>query len=89
MIEQSDSDRETSGCPNPPVFSPERVNCPDQPNANNEAIIPVDAPDVSSSNIHSVDFYDAIVAPSYSSVVDFHSPDEPDPEHICQRKQIW
>ncbi len=88
MIEQFDSDCETSDCPHP-VFVPEGESGPAQTHVDDYSIIPINAPEVSTPNIPFVEFDDAPVASDCASVADSCNPDEPDPEDLCQSKQIW
>ncbi len=87
LIEQSDSDSETSDCPCP-VFVPKEGNFAAQPDEYDESIIPINDPEQVTSNKSFVEFDGAPVAPDSASVVDSYNPDEPDPEHIRQSKQI-
>ncbi len=55
LIEQSDSDSETSACL-PPVFVPERGNATAQPYADDESILPINSPEGVPPNIPLIEF---------------------------------
>ncbi len=86
LIEQSDSNSETSNC-SPQVFVPEGGNGAAKSNEDDDSIIPIFVPKWSLFNIHFIDFDDTSIVSDNSSVADFHNPDEPDPDHLCQNKQ--
>ncbi len=88
MIEQSDNECQTSDCP-PPVFVPEGEKGYAQSDPDDESIIPINASEGALPNIPHVEENDAPVASDSASVADYYNPDEPDPEHLCQSKQIW
>ncbi len=71
MIEQSDSDSETSDCP-PPIFVPEGGNATAQPDADDESIVPINVQEGAPPNIPFVEF-DAPVASDDASVADSNS----------------
>ncbi len=87
LIEQSDSDSETSDQP-PPVFVPEGGNVAAQQDEDDESIVPLNAPDEGAlSNIPFADFNDIPFASDAASVADSYSSNEHDSKHLCQSKQ--
>ncbi len=52
-------------------------------------IVPINAPDGAPFNISFVELGDAHNASDCTKVADSYNPDEPDPEHLHQIKQIW
>ncbi len=85
MIEQSDSDSETSACP-PPVLVSEGGNFAAQ---DDELILPLNSPEGAPPNIPFVESNDAPVASDDASFADSYSSNEPNFEHLHQSKQIW
>ena len=78
MIEQSDSDSETSACPLP-VFVREEGNDAAQQDEDDVSIVPINAPDEGAPpNIPFVESDDAPVSSDAASVADFYSFNEPD-----------
>ncbi len=88
MIEQSDSDSETSDRP-PPVFVPEGGNATAQQDKDDESIVPLNAParvKGAPPNIPFVELDDMPAATHSTSVADSHNPYKPDSEHLHQRQ---
>ncbi len=89
MIEQSDNDSETSD-QLPPIFVAEGRKAAAQQDEDDKSIIPLNAPDEGAPpNIPFVESDDALVASDDASVANSYSPNEPDPGHLHQSKQIW
>ncbi len=88
MIEQSDSDSETSD-----HAPPEGGNGAAQPYEDDESIIPINSPEGAPPSIPFVTLNYASLTSDNASVANSDNPDEPDPEHLQQASKsghpIW
>ncbi len=88
LIDQYDSDSETSDCP-PPVLVPEGGNATAQHYAGDESIVPLNAPDEGAPpKIPFVESDDALVASDDASVADSYSSNEPNSKYLHQSNKL-